>query len=255
MGVFSFIETFFFISLGITFVLILLLVYHFKQRVTSIEQKGNTMFEIINNIVKEIGLIKRDCFQCMMPQSQPPLQQQFFAGNSIPVNKITLDNIPEYNPTMEDETDSETDGESESGSETSSGTDTDDEDDDDEDEIQNVASIQQKIVVSDNEDSDNEDSDNEEDDKPEIKIINIDINESIQLVEELIVTNDEPTEVEVTKIEESATVEPNKPDRMAIYNNMSLSELKAKVIELGLSTEPAKMKRPKLLSMLEASLL
>lgn len=251
MGVFGFIETFFFISLGITFVLILLLVYHFKQRLTSIEQKGNTMFEIINNIVKEIGLIKRDCFQCMMPQSQSPLQQQFFAGNSIPVNKITLDNIPEYNPTMEDETDSETDGESESGSETSSGTDTDDEDDDDdEDDIQNVASIQQKIVVS-----DNEDSDNEEDDKPEIKIINIDINESIQLVEELIVTNDEPTEVEVTKIEEPATVEPNKPDRMAIYNNMSLSELKAKVIELGLSTEPAKMKRPKLLSMLEASLL
>ena len=251
MGVFGFIETFFFISLGITFVLILLLVYHFKQRLTSIEQKGNTMFEIINNIVKEIGLIKRDCFQCMMPQSQPPLQQQFFAGNSIPVNKITLDNIPEYNPTMEDETDSETDGESESGSDTSSGTDTDDEDDDDdEDDIQNVASIQQKIVVS-----DNEDSDNEEDDKPEIKIINIDMNESIQLVEELIVTNDESTEVEVTKIEESATVEPNKPDRMAIYNNMSLSELKAKVIELGLSTEPAKMKRPKLLSMLEASLL
>jgi hypothetical protein len=247
MGVFSFIETFFFISLGITFVLILLLVYHFKQRLTSIEQKGNTMFEIINNIVKEIGLIKRDCFQCMMPQSQPPLQQQFFAGNScpvIPVNKITLDNIPEYNPTMEDEMDSESDDESVSGSETSSGTDTDDEDDEDDDEIQNV-SIQQKIVVSDNEESDNDN---------DIKIINIDINESIQLVEELPI-NDEPTEVEVTKIEESATVEPNKPDRMAIYNNMSLSELKAKVIELGLSTEPAKMKRPKLLSMLEASLL
>ena len=39
MGLFNFIETFFFISLGITFMLILLLVYHFKQRLNAIEQK------------------------------------------------------------------------------------------------------------------------------------------------------------------------------------------------------------------------
>ena len=59
MGFFNFIETFFFISLGITFVLILLLVYHFKQRVCSLEQKGNTMFEIINGVVKELTNIKK----------------------------------------------------------------------------------------------------------------------------------------------------------------------------------------------------
>lgn len=59
MGFFNFIETFFFISLGITFVLILLLVYHFKQRVCSLEQKGNTMFEIVNGVVKELTNIKK----------------------------------------------------------------------------------------------------------------------------------------------------------------------------------------------------
>jgi hypothetical protein len=54
MGFFNFIETFFFLSLGITFVLILLLVYHFKQRLTALENKSDTVFDILNNIVKEL---------------------------------------------------------------------------------------------------------------------------------------------------------------------------------------------------------
>jgi hypothetical protein len=54
MGVFSFMETFFFISLGITFVMIIMLVYHFKQRMNFLEQKHDTMFEIVNNIVKQL---------------------------------------------------------------------------------------------------------------------------------------------------------------------------------------------------------
>ena len=58
MGVFSFVENFFFISLGITFVLILLLVYHFKQRMSSVERKGETMFELMSSVVKEINVLK-----------------------------------------------------------------------------------------------------------------------------------------------------------------------------------------------------
>ena len=50
MGFFNFIETSFFVSLGITFILILLMVYHFKERLSGLEKKGDTMFEIINNI-------------------------------------------------------------------------------------------------------------------------------------------------------------------------------------------------------------
>jgi hypothetical protein len=74
MGFFNFIETFFFISLGITFILILLLVYHFKQRVCTLEQKGTTMFEIVNGVVKELTNIKRMVMQNSMgsmPMSMP----------------------------------------------------------------------------------------------------------------------------------------------------------------------------------------
>ena len=59
MGFFNFIETFFFISLGITFILMILLIYHFKHRLFSLEKKSDTMFEIINNVVKELTNIKK----------------------------------------------------------------------------------------------------------------------------------------------------------------------------------------------------
>lgn len=59
MGLFDFVGTFFFLSLGITFVLILLLVYHFKQRLNEMEQKSDKMFEIVNTIVKEMGNMRR----------------------------------------------------------------------------------------------------------------------------------------------------------------------------------------------------
>ena len=61
MGAFNFIESFFLLSLGITFVLIVLLVYHFKQRLSSMEQKCDTMFDIVQNLVKELKAVKTVC--------------------------------------------------------------------------------------------------------------------------------------------------------------------------------------------------
>jgi hypothetical protein len=58
---FGFLENFFFISLGITFGLILLLIYHFKERMTAVERKGETVYELLTNIVKEINILKSGC--------------------------------------------------------------------------------------------------------------------------------------------------------------------------------------------------
>ena len=51
MGIFNYIETFFFISLGITFVLILLLVYHFKERISNLEEKNNTIRDLLDQVI------------------------------------------------------------------------------------------------------------------------------------------------------------------------------------------------------------
>ena len=189
MSVFNFLETFFFISLGITFVLILLLVYHFKQRLTSLEQKSDTMFEIINNIVKELGFLK-NVTMTMHPSNLTNMAP--FLGNKntlsstfeylvhpptmnevqLPTdsqNKMTLEEIIECDDDNDDDDDDDDDGDD----------DGDDDSDDDSDcsimytgedfdivydDIDYSKDIL-KIVVSDNEDDDNNENN--------IKIVNI----------------------------------------------------------------------------------
>jgi hypothetical protein len=63
MGAFNLMETFFFLSLGISFILILLLVHHFKKRLNLLEQKCDTMFDIIQNVAKELKQIKTSPIQ------------------------------------------------------------------------------------------------------------------------------------------------------------------------------------------------
>lgn len=60
MELFSFVETFFFISLAITFILIMMLIYHFRERLTIIEKKTSTMFDIITNVVNELNFVRNN---------------------------------------------------------------------------------------------------------------------------------------------------------------------------------------------------
>ena len=73
MGLFSFMETSFFFTLGITFLLILLLVYHFKQRIANAESKQDTMFEIINNLVQEVSKTQQALSLMNRPSSPYPV--------------------------------------------------------------------------------------------------------------------------------------------------------------------------------------
>ena len=67
-------DSVFYLGLVITFLLILLVVYHFKNRVTTMEQRCDTMFEIMNNIVQELNILRR--------------QQNIHMGGGAPVNII-----------------------------------------------------------------------------------------------------------------------------------------------------------------------
>lgn len=92
MGFFNFIETSFFVSLGITFILILLMVYHFKERLSGLEQKGDTMFEIINNIVREMTNLKN---AVIMQSQQAAIREQSYEHH-IPIVNETYSNTPIY---------------------------------------------------------------------------------------------------------------------------------------------------------------
>jgi hypothetical protein len=93
MSFFSLLESFFFLSLGITFVLIFLIVFHFKQRILTLEKKGESLTDLCNLIIEELTKLRiqqnlylnRNPVHSFVPPSIP------FSINTtipIPLNKI-----------------------------------------------------------------------------------------------------------------------------------------------------------------------
>ena len=274
MGVFNFMETFFFISLGITFVLILLLVYHFKQRLGTIEQKGDTMFEIVNTMVREMSLIKS------MVISQMREGPVYAPVNSPIINEVISFETPPsvefiYRPNALDNT------ELNKSKDEDDSDDSDDDDSEDDDSEDDDSDDDDKVLVSDDEEENAE--------KPLIKVINIPLSEKVNSITEDTIevieteeTDDEVSEsamdpniesdVEQVTLEEEPVLIVNKVSEPVIteadevnvleetkepeevnYNKMSLYNLKNLVVSRGLVTDSSKMKKPQLIQLLESS--
>ena len=58
MSLFSLLESFFFLFLGLTFVLILLMVYHFKKRLDVLEKTNESLGDVCKSIVEEMEGLK-----------------------------------------------------------------------------------------------------------------------------------------------------------------------------------------------------
>jgi hypothetical protein len=259
MGLFNYIDTFFFISLGITFVLILLLVFHFKQQITSLEHKNDTMFEIINNIVKELNFIKSSYLVNSAQYHCQPLhednedtiiiQQQPFQSKQQFENKIVVSDDDSY-ANIKD-----SDDESDSDDEESDDDNSDDAESDDE------------VVVVNEEDIDNK-----------IKVINIELGDNIEVndictdndIENENDTEEQPlqdnfendTSIIVTKLEgDNIENTENTMNATPIhassfkatkdyYARMNLNELKTLAVTKGLVSDASKMKKIQLIQLL-----
>jgi hypothetical protein len=228
MSVFNLLETFFFISLGITFVLISLLVYHFRQRIMVLEQKNDTMFEIINNVVTEITNLRNIT---MNPFQQQPPYQEYAEKIKIIEDEHFIQVHREEDEDEEEEDEEEEDEEEE------------DEEDDYDDGIEvkvinvNVDSTTAKIEEI--ADLDIEEIVQSEDDEP-------------KPIEDTILEDDP---IVVHKIDETIPIEytPTLNNSKEIYINMTTQNLKALVITKGLSTNPSKLKKHELIQLLENS--
>jgi hypothetical protein len=218
MGIFSFIETFFFLSLAISFVLILLLVYHFKQRISLLEQKSDTMITIINDIAKEMSVIKCNC-NCNCSSGGNPFSAMFGSSASgvcmMPSSfemfkPRDVEEVVELIPQQNDDDDEDDDNDEDED-------DDDDDDGNDEDEYEEPLT---KIVVSDND---------------ETFQVNITVDESVQEVCEI--------HPEMKKTEEVEASEET-------YRKMSLPVLKQLVLSKELCTDSSKMKKPELIQLL-----
>jgi hypothetical protein len=252
MGLFSFVETFFFVSLGITFILILLLVYHFRQRFISLEQKCDTMFELINNIVTELNSERRSThgFGVTSPPVlfyPEPDGRPVVGGQAEKTEHFTdMDDSDD-----DDDDDDEDDEEGDDSDDEYSNSDEDDEESEDDGEHAHIhiAPMDEtdnnsvKVILLDQVEEltelpvdDMDDSESDDNDKP----IDLVVSEPI-VVEKLDVQHLEHTQ-EASQSEKAAN---------EVYNKMSLQALKTLVITKGLSSDPSKMKKAELIKLLE----
>ena len=202
MGFFNIIETFFFISLGITIILVALLVYHFKQRLSLVEQKYESLFDIVAGVVKQLSNIQSavpppqsiDQFGGMYQHWTSPehlgnitvsteypdqmfhTMREQYSYNNLPVQSEPTknNNNVEVDSDSSDESDDSIDSESELN-------DSDEDSEVDEHDIdENDFS---KIIVSDDEHVCNQNSSVDS-----VKIINLIVSETHQNIEELDIT-------------------------------------------------------------------
>ena len=217
MGFFSFLETLFFISLAIAFVLIIMMVYHFKGRLVLLEQKTNTMFEIMSSMIKEMKDI-RDSVTTISNTTASlerfqkdslkvePIENNVFsssmpfggaAGGLFPPELFRLFKMGGDSPFEKNEYD-----------------DGNDDEDDDDDELK-------KIVVSDTEvDSDDED---------DVRIISIDIeNSTLPVVTSLDDLEEQMIDLDEDKVDIQREIE------VEIKDDLDIKE----ELEDGLEEEP-----------------
>ena len=241
MGLFSLLETFFFISLAITFVLIIMLVYHFKGRLVSIEDRYHTMFDIVNSLVKEMKNLRDTMIQVQaqaqaQAQAQPPqLERSPFGGNAPTGFPTELFRLFQSGPGMFP---SSRVGENEQ----------EEEDDEQEDNYR-------KIVVSDTELDDEEYDEDEDDDDNEnnVRVISVDItepNESVSLAE-----LEDPVDIDITPEDEEEELNIDETDEQPMdYRKLDVSYLKTMVLTRGLATDTKKMKKLDLIRLLEEAI-
>jgi len=184
-------ETLFLFSLGITFLLILLLIYHFKNRLAGMEQKHEVLLDIMNSLVQETHMIKS-----VMGNLWRPPTSNF--PESVVFRNIPANNLVE--PSLEE----------------------DDDDEDDED-----------VVEEDDEDVDDEDVDDDD----------------AETLEELELEEEQEV-FEQTKVDAAPQFSLEDLNQSANWQAMKIPELRALVVQRGLTTDASKMKKPQLLALL-----
>ena len=214
MANFSLFETFFFITLAITFILILLLVYHFKDRLSKLEQKSESMFEIIQNLSgtfsEEISRLKVGGASnvILSPTMNPYVISNNETKNDLIEADFDVRKIENINLSLVEEEDNNSDSDNNDEDENSG---SGDEDSDDE------------SIGSGDEDSDDE---------------NIDSLEEVEIKSE--------AETTIEKIDIPHMEEDNNTD----YKKMNVAQLRDLVTSKGLSNNASKLKKGELIDLL-----
>lgn len=252
VNIFSLLESFLFLFLGISFILVLLMVYHFKKRLDVMEKKNETLGDICKTMVRQIEQIKNEIVvsegSSKVPKEEENISKSassltsFFNGIMHPQmsGDMFISNMNPYvqpsnmSPHVEELDIQEMENADLDSVESSSGSLLEETDDDENIEL---------IDYIDTDNSDNSDN-------------------SDNIKEEAVTTNEPADTIQVTKLNETEVI--TEDDDLESFtdtlmtethtktslNKMTVQILRTIVIRDGYSTEPSKLKKQDLIQLI-----
>ena len=237
-------ESMFFILFGITFLFILLLIYHFKNKISVLEKNVDTMFEILNNVVGDLTKLKS--YEEPSDNIQYPVSggfSQMTPSEQREIEIIETSDKDGYEEDEEDSDDASDDEEEEESEEDEDEEDSEEEEEDSEEETEEEENVKTISVVLD---------DKIEDSHIEVEEI---LEEPIEEQETSVPELNEIEELNVEKLDteetQSLEAQPKTEELMENYKKMHIQNLKKLVVSKGLATDVSKMKKVELLGLLQ----
>lgn len=219
-------ESFFLLSLGVTFVLLVLLVFHFRNRISSLEQKAETMFSLLNNVVTELNNMRGGVHPPMVHMSEQPIQ-----------SKIEVQLSED-----DDDSDAETDDDSDAES------------DDDSDADAPVKTVNMEIDATFDDIPVETTIDAEEDAETPYVIEPSIIDAPLPEIELVVNKSDTNLTEHLDETVASASAEEAiKENGALMVDEMTLQELRTYANEKGLVTDASRMKRHTLLKLIQSA--
>lgn len=231
-SIFSFLNTFFVGSLLASVVLVVMMLFQFRQRINHLQEKSETMLQIINSIVEKMNIRELEL------SSGGGAPAATFSGFSSLQDMGTVIEVDE-NTSEDDREDEESDKENDEEDEEES--DEEDEEEDDEDA----------------EESDEEDEEEDEEDA-EVAVVEGDVEhiERIPLVRQE-ASGDLPQELDMEHSDEVSQVSVEVPDDISsdIPDDSSLAkltvaQLRDAVRDKGLASNTSKLRKSELIELL-----
>ena len=244
MIAFNFFETTLLCSLAITLTLTIFLIYHFKQRLITVEEKNDTMFDIINNMAQELTNVRQTLTYVTNQNSNQnvndePIQIHFDKVN-VSDDEESGDEESGDEESGDEESGNEESGDEESGDE-ESGDEESDMDDSIDDSIDDSQTKQILLPVDQTIDT-NVTSDENDDNNPidESEVTTVELNDDI-----------EPLIVEKINSDEQSLDENSTNNHYYNYRKMNVQQLKDLVEARNISEDISKMKKADIITLLK----
>ena len=231
-GIFSFLNTFFVGSLLMSVVLVVMMLFQFRQRINHLQEKSETMLQIINSIVEKMN-IKEIELSGQSVGGHNSVEENSPMATISQIQPQTFQGFTEIeNLKHQDSEDDDDESDDESGEESENENEEDEDDDDDDEDEQKEESL---VVVAIDEIS---------------QVTDIDVTENNEDEQELTFDEQDNNADEADEADEADDADDADEADDNSLAKMTVAQLKDAVRDRGLASNPSKLRKSELIELL-----